>query len=73
MRVSETVISNLVGAQGVVMVYIFREAGRKELLTLVTDILHFFRYISPARCRANVAHIRQPRPDSGLGFQAKIP
>jgi len=27
------------------MVYVFREAGRKELLTLVTDILHFFRYL----------------------------
>ena len=23
------------------------------------------------RCRANMAHIRQPRPDAGLGFQAK--
>ena len=91
-----------------------------ELLTLVTDILHFFRYLFrsqfknnhlqplrrnvkrfrgglvfkahrlvyhsplglrvvkkkkkylfPARCRANVAHIRQPRPDSGPGFKAK--
>jgi len=24
------------------------------------------------RCRANMAHIRQPRPDSGLGFQVKV-
>ena len=24
------------------------------------------------RCRANVAHIRQSRPDSGLGFQSKL-
>jgi len=24
------------------------------------------------RCRANVAHIRQTRPDSGLGFQVKV-
>ena len=24
------------------------------------------------RCRANMAHIRQSRPDSGLGFQVKI-
>jgi len=23
------------------------------------------------RCRANMAHIRQPKPDSGLGFQVK--
>ena len=22
-------------------------------------------------CQANMAHIRQPRPDSGLGFQVK--
>jgi len=25
-----------------------------------------------ARCRANMAHIRQSRPDSGLGFQTKV-
>jgi hypothetical protein len=25
------------------------------------------------RCRANMAHIRQSRPDSGLGSQAKVP
>jgi len=25
-----------------------------------------------SRCRANVAHIRQSRPDSGLGFIAKV-
>ena len=24
------------------------------------------------RCRANMAHVRQPRPDSGLGFQEKV-
>jgi len=24
------------------------------------------------RCRANVAHIRQSRQDSGLGFQVKV-
>ena len=24
------------------------------------------------RCQANVAHIRQPRPDSGLGVQVKV-
>jgi len=24
------------------------------------------------RCRANMAHVRQSRPDSGLGFQAKV-
>ena len=27
--------------------------------------------ISPVRCRANVAHVRQSRLDSGLGFQLK--
>ena len=33
------------------------------------------RTISPTRARdtsKNVAHIRQSRPDSGLGFQAKV-
>ena len=25
------------------------------------------------RCRANMAHIRQSRPDSGLGFQVEVP
>ena len=25
------------------------------------------------RCRANMAHIRQSRPDSGLGFQVTVP
>ena len=25
-----------------------------------------------SRCRANMAHIRQPMPDSGLGFQLKV-
>ena len=25
------------------------------------------------RCRANMAHIRQSRPDSGLAFQVKVP
>ena len=24
------------------------------------------------RCRANMTHVRQSRPDSGLGFQVKI-
>jgi len=24
------------------------------------------------RCRENVAHVRQSRPDSGLGFQVKV-
>ena len=27
---------------------------------------------SEVRCRANVAHIRQSRPDSGLGSQGKV-
>jgi hypothetical protein len=27
---------------------------------------------STDRCRANMAHIRQSRPDYGLGFQAKV-
>ena len=26
----------------------------------------------PPRCRANVAHIRQSRPDPGLGFEATV-
>ena len=26
----------------------------------------------PQRCRANMAHIRPSRPDSGLGFQAQV-
>jgi len=24
------------------------------------------------RCRVNTAHVRQSRPDSGLGFQVKV-
>ena len=24
---------------------------------------------SPTNCRVNIAHMRQPRPDPGLGFQ----
>jgi len=27
----------------------------------------------PSRCRANMAHVRQSRPDSGIGFQVKVP
>ena len=27
--------------------------------------------ICPGRCRANMAHIRQSRPDSGLGFKVE--
>jgi len=27
---------------------------------------------SCVRCRANMAHMRQSRPDSGLGFQVKV-
>ena len=26
----------------------------------------------PVRCRTNMAHIRQSRPDYGLGFQARV-
>ena len=26
----------------------------------------------PDRCRANFAYLRQSRPDSGIGFQAKV-
>jgi hypothetical protein len=26
-----------------------------------------------SRCRANMAHIRQSSPDSGLGFQVRVP
>ena len=26
----------------------------------------------PLRCRANMAHMRQPRPDFGLGFQINV-
>ena len=28
--------------------------------------------VAPGRCRANVARIRQSRPDSGFGFQVKV-
>ena len=28
--------------------------------------------LAPRRCRANMADVRLPRPDSGLGFQAKV-
>jgi len=27
----------------------------------------------PYPCRANMAHIRQSKPNSGLGFQVKVP
>ena len=29
-------------------------------------------YAQGVRCQANTAHIRQSRPDSGLGFQVKV-
>jgi len=31
------------------------------------------RWCTPYRCRANMAHIRQSRPDYGLHFQVKVP
>jgi len=31
------------------------------------------RSTDQVRCRANIAHLRQPRPDSGPGVQAKAP
>ena len=31
-----------------------------------------FLWLIDDRCRANMAHIRQPRPDSGLGVQVKV-
>ena len=33
--------------------------------------IYIYIYIF-SRCRANVAHIRQSRPDSGTGFKAKM-
>ena len=36
--------------------------GRMSLCTAILQL----------RCRAKMAHIRQARPDSGLGFQAKV-
>ena len=29
--------------------------------------------LTPSRCQTNMAHIRQPGPDSGLGVQVKVP
>ena len=29
-------------------------------------------HVREGRCRANVAHIRQSRPDSGLGFEVNV-
>jgi len=31
----------------------------------------WYRFVR-TRCRANMAHVRQSRPDSGLGFQVKV-
>ena len=39
----------------------------------VTANVMIAKRISGARCRANVAHLRQSRPDSGLGFQVQGP
>jgi len=45
----------------------FCKVGQNQLV--ITRVLDSFTS-EPGRCRANIAHIRQPRPDSGLGFQA---
>ena len=34
--------------------------------------LVLYLFLCGYRCRANVAHVRQSRPDSGLGFQAIV-
>ena len=35
--------------------------------------MYIYVYIyACARCRANIAQIRQSRPDPGLGFQVKL-
>ena len=35
-------------------------------------ILKALQVMNLVRCRANMAHIRQSRPDCGLGFQVKV-
>ena len=34
--------------------------------------LHKWFSTHPCRCRANMAHMRQSRPDSGVGFHARV-
>ena len=41
-------------------------------LSLGVPLLEDDQVASLSRCRANVAHIRQSRPDSGLGSQVKV-
>ena len=42
------------------------------LVWVLTFVVCGLRCLLPDRCRANVAHIRQSRPDSGLGFLANV-
>ena len=44
--------------------------GRLQTPTLHHTPVH--QTLGTNRCRANMAHIRQSMPDSGLGFQVKV-
>ena len=43
-----------------------------KLIMTCPDLLEQNQHSPPDRCRANVARIRQPSPDSGLGFTPKV-
>ena len=47
-----------------------KKLGRARLLPPVFRVSLQRGYDSC--CQANMAHVRQPRPDSGLGFQVKV-
>ena len=38
---------------------------------LLREYFFFFITLKRSQCRANLAHLRQSRPDSGPGFRAK--
>ena len=58
-------------------IYVFSEQVPRPLSSKLVTVLYVPRLSNlmthpSVRCRATMAHIRQPRPDFGLGFQAKV-
>ena len=51
------------------------ECGMRDEATTTTQTLSNFLWVGPfpeLRCRANMAQIRQSRPNSGLGVEVKV-
>ena len=54
------------------IVFSTHEMARAQERKTVQDRVEVLRHEVKKMGRANVAHIRQSRPESGLGFQAKV-